>query len=227
MTSRTRRSLLFVVVFLVVCGAAGAFLDRNVGAQTSSDQSSLRDSLKQFTNVYSIVEQNYADPMTKDLVDTAIYDGAIPDMLHVLDPHSNFYDPKAFAEMREEESGKYYGVGMQIMQQNDKIVVVNPFEGTPSFKAGIRPGDVILEVDGKPINGVGPDGKSVKKATTLDVANMLKGPKGTPVDITIAREGSPQPLVFHLIRAEIPRASVDLYLRHSARHRLHPHQGFC
>ncbi|HET9101441.1 MAG TPA: S41 family peptidase [Acidobacteriaceae bacterium] len=210
MTSRTRRSLLFVVVFLVVCGAAGAFLDRNVGAQTSSDQSNLRESLKQFTNVYSIVEQNYAEPMTKDRVNTAIYDGAIPDMLHVLDPHSNFYDPKAFAAMREEESGKYYGIGMEIMQQNDKIVVVNPFEGTPSYKAGIRPGDVILAVNGKPINGTGPDGKPVKKATTLDVANMLKGPKGTPVDVTIAREGRPEPIVFHLIRAEIPRASVDL-----------------
>jgi carboxyl-terminal processing protease len=210
MTSRSRRSLLFIVVFLVVCGAAGAFLDRNVGAQASSDQSTLRDSLKQFTNVYSIVEQNYAEPMTKDRVNTAIYDGAIPDMLHILDPHSNFYDPKAFAAMREEESGKYYGIGMEIMQQNDKIVVVNPFEGTPSYKAGIRPGDVILAVNGKPINGTGPDGKTVKRATTLDVANMLKGPKGTPVDVTIGREGKPEPIVFHLIRAEIPRASVDL-----------------
>jgi carboxyl-terminal processing protease len=130
--------------------------------------------------------------------------------LHVLDPHSNFYDPKAFAEMREEESGKYYGIGMEIMQQNDKIVVVNPFEGTPSFKAGIRPGDVILAINGKPINGTGPDGKTVKRATTLDVANMLKGPKGTPVDVTIGREGRPEPILFHLIRAEIPRASVDL-----------------
>ena len=210
MTPRTRRSLLFVLVFLAACGVAGAFLDRNVGAQTSSDQSTLRDSLKQFTNVYSIVEQNYAEPMTKDRVNTAIYDGAIPDMLHVLDPHSNFYDPKAFAEMREEESGKYYGIGMEIMQQNDKIVVVNPFEGTPSYKAGIRPGDVILAVNGKPLNGIGPDGKAIKKATTLDVANMLKGPKGTPVDVTIAREGRPEPIVFHLLRAEIPRASVDL-----------------
>lgn len=210
MTPRARRSLLFVVVFLVICGAAGAFLDRNVGAQSASNESTLRDSLKQFTNVYGVVEQDYAEPLTKDRINTAIYDGAIPDMLHVLDPHSNFYDPKAFAQMREDESGKYFGVGMQIMQQNDKIVVVNPFEGTPSYKAGIHPGDVILAVNGKPINGVGPDGKTIKRATTLDVANMLKGPKGTPVDITIGREGQAQPMVFHLVRAEIPRASVDL-----------------
>lgn len=210
MNPRARRSLLFVLAFLIVCGAAGAFLARQVGAQSSDDESVLRDSLKKFTTAYGVVEQNYAEPMTKERIDTAIYDGAIPDMLHVLDPHSNFYDPAAFAAQREEQSGKYFGVGMQIMQQNDKIVVVNPFEGTPSYKAGIHPGDVILAVNGKPVNGVGPDGKTIKRATTLDVANMLKGPKGTPVSITIGREGRPQPIVFHLMRAEIPRASVDL-----------------
>lgn len=210
MTPRARRSLLYVVVFFIVCGAAGAFLERNVGAQQANNESTLRDSLKKFTNVYSIVEQDYAEPMTKNRIDNAIYDSAIPDMLHVLDPHSNFYDPKAFAEMREEESGKYFGVGMTIMQQNDKIVVLNTFEGTPAYKAGIHPGDVILAVNGKSINGTGPAGKITKRATTLDVANMLKGPKNTPVSVSIGREGKAQPIVFHLVRAEIPRTSVDL-----------------
>ena len=58
--------------------------------------------------------------MTTDKTDKAIYDGAIPGMLHVLDPHSNFYDPKAFAQMREDQHGKYYGVGMTIQPQPDK-----------------------------------------------------------------------------------------------------------
>ena len=71
---------------------------------------------KSFTNVYAIVEQNYAEPITGDKADMAIYDGAIPGMLRVLDPHSNFYDPKAYARMREEQHGRYYGVGMTIQQ---------------------------------------------------------------------------------------------------------------
>jgi len=200
MNSRSRRSLFFLVVFLATCGALGSLLSRSVGAQSDSDASALRDNLKQFTDVYSIVEQNYAEPLDTKRIDTAIYDSAIPDMLHVLDPHSNFYDPKAFASMKEEEHGKYYGVGMQIMQQGDKVVVVAPFEGTPSYKAGIRPGDVILGINGK----------SAAKMTSTDVANTLKGPKGTPVEITIGREGAPKPLEFHLVRDEIPRNSVDL-----------------
>ena len=210
MDFRARRSLFFILVLLVTCGIAGAFLGRKAGAQSANNESNLRDSLKQFTTVYSAVEQNYAEPLTKDRIDRAIYDGAIPDMLHVLDPHSNFYDPKAFAEMREEQSGKYFGVGMEIMQLEDKIVVKAPMAGTPAYKAGIRPGDVILAVNGKPLNGKGADGKPIKPVTTLDVANMLKGPRGTPVALTIAREGTPQPMVFNLVRAEIPRNSVDL-----------------
>ena len=69
-----------------------------------------------------MVEQNYAEPITGDKADTAIYDGAIPGMLRVLDPHSNFYDPKAYAKMREDQRGNYYGVGMVIQQQNNKVV---------------------------------------------------------------------------------------------------------
>jgi carboxyl-terminal processing protease len=99
MTPRARRALFTVVLFFAVCAVAGSVLQRKVGAQSSADESEsqLRDSLKSFTNVYALVEQNYAEPIDGDKADTAIYDGAIPGMLRVLDPHSNFYDPKAYA----------------------------------------------------------------------------------------------------------------------------------
>ena len=179
-------------------------LSQRVGAQSAASDSDFRDSLKTFSSVYDVVAQNYAEPLTGDKPDKAIYDGAIPGMLHTLDPHSSFQDPKAFAKMREDQRGKYYGVGMMIQPQSaggvTKIVVVTPFEGTPSFRAGIRPGDTIVAVDGKQTDNV----------SSEDVAGMLKGPKGTHVKLTIAREGTPSPLSFDLIRDEIPHNSVDL-----------------
>ncbi len=205
MAPRTRRALFSATLFLASCATVGSLISQRVAAQSATDESTLRDSLHSFTDVYSIVEQNYAEKLTGDKPDKAIYDGAIPAMLHVLDPHSNFYDPKAFAQMREDQHGKYYGVGMTIQPQptpngKTKIVVLYPFEGTPSFKAGIRPGDVILTVDGKSTDGM----------DSAAVATTLKGARGTHVLVTMAREGSTKPLSFDLVRDEIPRPSVDL-----------------
>jgi carboxyl-terminal processing protease len=204
MAPRTRRALFSVTIFLATCAVLGSFISEKVAAQSASDESTLRDSLHQFTDVYSIVEQNYAEPLNDDKVDKAIYDGAIPGMLHELDPHSNFYDPKAFAQMREDQHGNYYGVGMSIQPQPDKngvihVVVLAPFEGTPAFKAGIRPGDVIMSIDGKSAEGL----------DSTAVASMLKGPKGTHVSVVMAREGKDAPLSFDLVRDAIPHPSVD------------------
>jgi carboxyl-terminal processing protease len=205
MAPRTRRALFSVTLFLASCALAGSFVSKKVAAQSASDESTLRDSLHQFTDIYSLVEQNYAEPLDQDKIDRAIYDGAIPGMLHALDPHSNFYDPKAFAQMREEQHGRYYGVGMSIQPQLDKngvvhIVVLAPFEGTPAFNAGIRPGDLILSVDGKSAEGL----------DSAAVAAMLKGPRGTHVSVVMQREGHDGPLTFDLVRDEIPRSSVDI-----------------
>ena len=200
MTPRARRALFSVVLFFCVCAVVGSLLQRKVGAQSSQDQSQLRDSLKSFTDVYALVEQNYAEPIAGDKAETAIYDGASPGMLRVLDPHSNFYDPKAYARLREDQRGRYYGVGMVIQQQNDKVFVVTPYEDTPSFRAGIKPGDIIESVDGKPAAGW----------TSDQVAKALKGPKGTHVQVTTIRVGQPKSLVFDLVRDEIPHPSVDL-----------------
>ncbi|MGA2569760.1 MAG: S41 family peptidase [Terracidiphilus sp.] len=205
MTPRARRAVFSVALFFAVCAVAGTVLERRVGAQSSHDESQLRDSMRQFTDVYALVEQNYAEPITPDKADDIIYDGAIPGMLQVLDPHSHFYDPKAYARMREEQRGHYYGVGMVIQQQNDgagkaRVYVVTPYEDTPSFRAGIHPGDMIDAVDGKSTDGWSSD----------QVAKALKGPKGTHVQVMMVRYGQAKPLVFDLIRDEIPHPSVDL-----------------
>jgi carboxyl-terminal processing protease len=197
MSRGTRRSLFFVLLVIVICGFLGAGAQKNGAGPGPTSDSDVRDSLSQFAQVYSIIEQNYAEPVNAD---KAIYNGAIPGMLHVLDPHSNFFDPKSYSLLREEQSGKYYGVGMQIAPRNNKIIVVAPFVGTPAYKVGLRPGDIILAVDGKAADNM----------SVTDVADLLKGPKGTNVHISILREGSDKPLEFNVVRAEIPRYSVDL-----------------
>src|SRR5262245_38915578 len=194
----SRRTLFLVALILLSCGFLGMVFGQKINpAAASGGDSDVRDSLRQFATVYDVVEQNYAEPVNPD---KAIYNGAIPGMLHVLDPHSNFFDPKAYSLLREDQSGKYYGVGMQIAPRNNKIVVMAPFVGMPAYKIGLRPGDAIIAVDGKPTENL----------SVSEVADMLKGPKGTNVHISILREGNDKPLEFNVIRDEIPRYSVDL-----------------
>src|SRR6266404_6667489 len=196
--SSSRRSLFLVLIVILACGFAGVVFAQRPGNSSANSDAEIRDSLKQFSTVYDIVEQNYAETVSAD---KAIYNGAIPGMLHVLDPHSNFFDPKQYSQLREEQRGKYYGVGMQVGPRNNKVIVIAPFAGTPAYRAGIRPGDIIIAVDGKPTDNM----------NTSDVADLLKGPKGTNVKITILREEVDKPMDFNIVRDEIPRASVDLH----------------
>ena len=149
MARSSRRSLVAIVFVLALFGLLGMlFAQRLAPPSTPSTDSDVRDSFKQFTEVYEKVEENYADPVNAD---KAIYNGAIPSMLHSLDPHSNFFDPKSYSQLREEQRGKYYGVGMTVGPRNNKVIVIAPFVGTPAYRAGIRPGDIIIAVDGKPV----------------------------------------------------------------------------
>jgi carboxyl-terminal processing protease len=167
----------------------------------------VRSALKTFTSAYEIVEQNYADPLDPD---QAIFGsanlgvGAIPGMLRTLDPHSSFFDPRAFARLQEEQQGRYYGVGMQITSSPGKLgklvtTVLLPMPGSPAFRAGLRPGDVIVDVNGKSTDGL----------DLNQVAALLKGPRGTLVHVTVTREGSEQPLRFAIVRDEISPRTVD------------------
>jgi carboxyl-terminal processing protease len=167
-------------------------------SSSSGNDGDIQDSLRTFSDVYKVVQENYAEPVSPD---KAIYNGAIPGMLRVLDPHSNFFDPKSYAALREEQRGKYYGVGMQVGPRNNKVIVIAPFAGAPAYRAGIRPGDIIIAVDGKQTDNM----------STSDVAELLKGPKGTGVKITVLREGTDKPLDFTVVRDEIPRYSVDVH----------------
>jgi carboxyl-terminal processing protease len=191
-----RRGLVLVVAVILISAVLGGIYGPNVGATTSSAEDE-HTALRQFANVLDVVQANYAEPVD---VDKAVYQGAIPGMLRVLDPHSNFFDARQFGLLREEQRGKYYGVGMVVAPRESKTVVVQPYVGAPAFNAGIRPGDVIMKVDDKVTDGL----------STTDVADLLKGPKGTVVKITVSREGYDQSLVFTVTRDEIPRHSVDV-----------------
>ncbi len=206
--SSQRRYFLFVPLFIGLCAVAGGFFGPGTRPVLAAQQSSpsnvsptsdedLKASIESFTKVYDLVDQNYADKLTPD---KSIYRGAIPGMLRTLDPHSNFFDPKEFAGLREEQHGMYYGIGMLIGAQprTGKPMVVHPFGNTPAYRAGIRPGDMLVEVNDKRVDTM----------STTEIAEMLKGPRGTKVQVKVSREGTTQPLTFNLVRDEIPRNSV-------------------
>src|SRR5437868_265153 len=191
-----RRGVFLVVAVLLVSAVLGGVYGPNVRATTASADD-YQSSVQAVTKVLDVVQANYAEPVD---IDKAVYQGAIPGMLRMLDPHSNFFDARQFALLREDQRGKYYGVGMVVAPRENHTVVMAPYVGAPAYNAGIRPGDVIVKVDEKSTDGL----------TTSDVADMLKGAKGTIVKITISREGYADPLTFTVTRDEIPRHSVDI-----------------
>ena len=196
--AKSIRPFLFSVFIIALCAMVAGVLAPQGSAKAAppTEEDQLSAGLKQFTAIYSLVEQNAAE---KVVADKSIYKGAVPGMLRTLDPHSSFFDPRDFQQMREDQRGSYAGVGMSVQPKNGRTVVVAPFTGSPAYKAGIRPGDVILEVNDKRTDGL----------TTTEVADLLKGPKGTQVQVVITRAGVDKPIVFNITRGDIPRYSVQ------------------
>ena len=191
----SKRGAFLLAIILVIAAILGGLYGPSLKA-TAAGANDLQDSVKDFARVLSIVQQNYAEPIKTSKV---VYDGAIPGMLHVLDPHSNFFDPKEWSLAMERQRGNYYGVGMSIIPIDNKVEVLSPFPSSPADRAGIKPGDVIVKVDDK----------LTASLSSTQVADALKGPRGTVVTITLSREGTPKPIVVNVMRDQIPQSAVQ------------------
>jgi carboxyl-terminal processing protease len=154
----------------------------------------LNDQLRLYTAMLSAIEQNYVEEVPSEQLVTS----SIREMLRTLDPHSGFFEQKDYQTMQERQKGQYYGLGISVQSIDGNITVVAPFEGTPAHRLGIRAGDIISRIEGEDARGMSID----------DAVKKLRGPKGTPVHITIVREGYAEPLEFTVIRDAIPLHSV-------------------
>ncbi|MGE0039896.1 MAG: S41 family peptidase [Vicinamibacterales bacterium] len=188
---RNYRSLTAAVLAILLSALAGGVFGRS--ALATEDR--VPDHYKVFTTALAAIQADYAEPVESDRL---VY-GAIQGMLQTLDPHSNFMDPKSYAQMRERQEGRYYGLGITIQAQGGDITVVRLFEGSPAYKTGIRRGDVIAEIKGEDTKGW----------TSDDAVRELRGPKGTFVKIGIRRKGLDELIPLEVMRDEINMPSVS------------------
>ena len=151
-------------------------------------------SLEKVSSIVSILGNGYY----KALDTEKLAYSSIRGLLDTLDPHSYFLDPDTFSRMREDYVGKYYGLGIQIQKHEDRLVVIAPIEGSPAWRLGIQPGDVISHINGE----------STKPISSFEALQKLRGEKGTKVNITIVREGLDKPIDLTITREEIPFYSV-------------------
>lgn len=181
-----------LVVFLLSALTVGRWAMAEESADT--DSAGAYEGLKVFTEVLSVVKRNYVeDVKTKDL----IYD-ALNGMLRSLDPHSAFMTPDMYKEMQVDTRGEFGGLGIQISIKDDVLTVIAPIEDTPAWRAGIQAGDKILKIAGEPTTDMALE-EAVKR---------MRGPKGTPVTITIIREGMKAPKDYTIVRDIIKVQSV-------------------
>jgi len=152
------------------------------------------ENLETFTNILSIVQKNYVDPVsTKELMD-----GAINGMLTSLDPHSAYLTPDLYRELQVDTQGSFGGLGIEITVKSGILTVVSPIEDTPAFRAGIKAGDQILKIEGE----------FTKDMSLVEAVKRMRGPKGTKVTLTLRREGVPDLIDVQVTREVIQIRSV-------------------
>src|SRR5216117_983246 len=195
MRFRPSRAIFCLVLMLMISAVLGGVLGGQVRATTKGEDD-VDAAVKHFSTLLGLVEENFATEVDSD---KAVY-GAIDDMLRTLDPHSKFFDPKAFSSLREDQRGKYYGLGITVTTRFGKVTVVSPpFAGSPAEKVGLRVGDVISQVNGEPTAGM----------DLNEVVSKLKGPRGTSVKIKVIRPGVDEPIEMNPIRDEIAKFTIN------------------
>ena len=163
-------------------------------ASKGTDSGATYEQLRLFTEVLSIVQNQYVDEVPpRDLIYSAI-----KGTLRGLDPHSSFLDPESYREMQVETSGSFGGLGIEITLRDDVLTIVAPIEGTPAYRAGLQTGDRIIKIDGL----------ATKDLQLSDAVKRMRGKPGSKVTITVAREGWSEPKDVELVREQIRVQSV-------------------
>lgn len=181
-------------VIMIVAAILAAVSGPAVG-QEDEDVSPYRE-MKTLARVVELVREDYVDEDKTDY--EALVYSALRGMLTQLDPHSDFMEPEDFEEMQEDTKSEFGGLGVVVSVKDDRLVVVAPMEGTPGFRAGLLPGDVLLEIGGE----------SAEKMGLRDAVSKLRGAPGTKVKLAVGRGGEKQPLAFELEREVIKVPSV-------------------
>jgi carboxyl-terminal processing protease len=182
---------------LVLAGAvAGVLVSLNF--QAIADRATREplpvEELRAFTEVFGAIKQNYVETVE----DKKLITEAINGMLTGLDPHSAYLDAEAFKELQVGTQGQFGGLGIEVGMEDGFVKVVSPIEDTPAFRAGVKPGDLIVKIDETPVKGM----------TLSDAVKRMRGKPGTQIKLTISRRGEAQPVVVTLTRAIIRVRSV-------------------
>jgi len=195
---KNSNSAIRLPLYLSIALCLGVFIGANMAGNTSVTSSDFLNGLTKFRQVLTFIENDYVDQVnTDDLVEDAI-----KSMLKELDPHTSYIPAKDLELIQSRLEGNYEGIGIEFNIFKDTIHVVSPLSGGPSEKLGIRAGDKIVKVDGENVASI--------NMTNQKVVELLRGPGGSKVVVSVLREGEKELLDFEIERDVIPQYSVDV-----------------